>query len=338
LKRKGKVDLLPSVSIIIAARNEERRIEACLQNLEKIEYPDDRFEIILVDDNSGDATSGLIEAYRSRHLNWKLIRVTEKKPELAGKKNALVHGLAEAKGDLIFTTDADCLVPPGWLKGMVRYFEKDVSMVLGYSPLIPDKGACFKLLQFDNLFSAIVSAAPAALGYPFSSVGRNLAYRRSAYQQVGGYAQLKKFRSGDDLHLTERFRYMKNGRIEYNADPDTFVPTFVPASIKEIIHQQIRKNSKVFRTTPATILFFMFIFLYYLSIPLTPLLDPDGSMLWGAGLFLKLFLELFCLLQAVKIFRQASLRPYIPLMQMVYPFYIILFSLLGTFQKYSWKN
>jgi len=55
-------------------------------------------------------------------------------------------------------------------------------------------------------------------------------------------------------------------------------------------------------------------------------------------LFLKFLLELICLLQAVKVFRQASLRPYIPLMQVVYPFYIILFSLLGIFQKYNWKN
>jgi len=338
LHLSGSCDHLPVISVIIAARNEQDRILPCLQHLEKIDYPSDRLEIILVDDNSRDNTPLLSGEFCARHENWKLIRLSEKNIQPGGKKNALMHGIAKARGEIIFTTDADCMVPRLWLRNMVRYFTPQVAMVLGYSPLTPGPGFWNTILRFDNLFSAIATAAPAKFGYPFSSVGRNLAYRRINYDQVGGYQSLKKFRSGDDMHLTERFRTSGSGLIDYCADPLTFVDTRPPATVRQIFHQQIRKNSKVLKATPATVTFFILIFIYYLSIPWLPISDPGSVAYWGILLFLKLLLEWVCLMRAIRIFKQEALRGYLLLMQIIYPVFIIFFSLLGIFQKYSWKN
>jgi cellulose synthase/poly-beta-1,6-N-acetylglucosamine synthase-like glycosyltransferase len=334
----GHIEQFPFISVIIAARNEQERILPCLQHLENIDYPSGRLEIILVDDNSRDNTPTLIAKYCARHGNWRLIRLSENKMYLSGKKNALAHALAEARGEIIFTTDADCMVPPLWLRNMVQYFTPEVSMVMGYSPLIPAQGWWNKILQFDNLFSAIVTAAPAKLGYPFSSAGRNLAYRRSSYDLVGGYQALKKYRSGDDLHLTERFRSLGKGRIDFSADPETFVPTRPPSTGREIFNQQIRKNSKVLKASPGTVIFFIIIFIYYLSILWLPISNSGSIAGWIVLLFIKLVLEWICLIRAVKIFRQESLTGYLPLMQLIYPIFIIFFSLLGMFQKYHWKR
>jgi biofilm PGA synthesis N-glycosyltransferase PgaC len=338
LQQSGRSDRLPALTVIIAARNEQGRIQSCLQHLENIDYPSEQFEIILVDDNSQDSTPDIVNVYCAKHPNWKLIRLTEKKPQLTGKKNALLHGLAAAGGEIIFVTDADCRVPRFWLKKMVRYFQTDVSMVLGHSPLLPEAGFRNKFMRFDNLFSAIVMAAPAKLGYPFSGVGRNLAYSRRAYNQVGGYQALKKFRSGDDMHLTERFRSQHSGQIDFCADPDTFVLTQAPSGWREIFNQQIRKNSKVLKAAPGTVILFILLFCYYISIPLLPVSDPGSLTVWIVLLFLKLLLEWVCLTRATKIFKQESLLRYIPLLQLLYPFFIIFFSCLGIFQKYNWKN
>ncbi len=338
LQQSGRSDRLPALTVIIAARNERERILPCLQHLENIDYPAEKYEIILIDDNSQDSTADLISGYCAKHSNWKLIRLTEKKPQLTGKKDALLHGLAVAGGEIIFVTDADCRVPPLWPQRMVRFFLPEVSMVLGYSPLLPEAGFWNKFLRFDNLFSAIVMAAPAKLGYPFSGVGRNLAYSRRAYNQVGGYQALKKFRSGDDMHLTERFRSQHSGQIDFCADPDTFVFTQAPSAWREIFNQQIRKNSKVLKATPGTIIFFILLFCYYISIPLLPVSDPGSLVVWGVLLFFKFLLEWFCLMRAAKIFKQESLQYYFPLLQLLYPFFIIFFSWLGIFQKYNWKN
>jgi cellulose synthase/poly-beta-1,6-N-acetylglucosamine synthase-like glycosyltransferase len=338
LQQSGQSELLPVLTVIIAARNEQNRILPCLQHLEGIDYPPEQLEIILIDDNSRDSTPDIIGEYCAKHSNWKLIRLSRKKPQLSGKKNALMHGLAAAGGEIIFVTDADCRVPRLWLQRMVRYFRPEVSMVLGYSPLLPEAGFWNKFLRFDNLFSAIVIAAPAKLGYPFSGAGRNMAYRRYAYNQVGGYQALKKFRSGDDMHLTERFRSKHSGRIDFSADPDTFVFTRSASGWREIFDQQIRKNSKVLKATPGTVIFFILLFCYYISIPLLPVSDPGSLAVWGLLLFLKLLLEWFCLVRAAKIFKQELLLRFIPLLQILYPFFIIFFSGLGLFQKYNWKN
>ena len=72
LKTPGEKDLF-SISIVVAARDEEKRIIPCLQSLEKLDYPDDKFEIIFVDDHSSDNTAEVIGSYCTKHQNWKVV-------------------------------------------------------------------------------------------------------------------------------------------------------------------------------------------------------------------------------------------------------------------------
>jgi cellulose synthase/poly-beta-1,6-N-acetylglucosamine synthase-like glycosyltransferase len=338
LKFFGNSHEQPQISVVIAARNEQGRIEPCLSSLEKLIYPIDKYEIILVDDCSDDQTASEMEKYASGKSNWRVIKLTRKSKQLRGKKNALLAGISESTGEIIFTTDADCMVPPNWLRGMIRMFEPNVAMVLGYSPLVEFKGVLQRILKFDNMFSAIASAAPTKLGYPFTSVGRNLAYRKKAYQDAGGFLALKKFKSGDDIHLTERFRYLGAGKIEYCANPDTFVNTQPPVTIGEIFHQQIRKNSKILLSTPSSILMAVLIFFYYLMTAIFPFVFPQIVITWLTVIVLKILLELIALDLANKLFRQNFSVYTILMFQLVYPLHIIFFSLLGLFQVYKWKR
>ena len=327
----------PMISIVIAARNEARRIIPTLESLTRLDYPVDRFEIILVDDASEDQTADMIQNYAQRFSNWKLLRLNEKSAELRGKKKALHEALRVASGELIFTTDADCVVPPGWLRSMICYFEKDVQMVLGNSPLIAPKGFWGIFLNFDNLFSAVVTAAPAKLGFPHTSIGRNLAYRKAAYEQVGGYASLKKFRSGDDVHLTEQFRRKKQGKVDYCAHPDSFVSALPPETGREIFYQQIRKNSKTLKKSLPTVLFSLLVFAAYLLFIFLPLLQPSLLTLWLIVTAVRMGAEFLALTQAAVVFRRKELISWFPLMQIIYPLYVIVFSVLGALQLYRWK-
>jgi cellulose synthase/poly-beta-1,6-N-acetylglucosamine synthase-like glycosyltransferase len=326
------------ISIVIAARNEADRIVPCLQSLEALHYPKDKLEIILVDDCSEDDTISRMREYVNKHSHWKIIGIDTKSDMLQGKKNALLKGISKAKGEIIFTTDADCQVPPNWLSGMSKMFAPGVSMVLGYSPLIKQNGFCQKLLRFDNLFSAIASAAPTKLGYPFTSVGRNMAYRKEAYENAGGFFALKKFKSGDDLHLTERFRYLNNGTIEFCANPEAFVATAAPKGFNEILHQQIRKNSKTLLATPTSVIMSLLIFSFYLLLFLIPVLYPYWLKYWLLLVGVKLLAEYFPLSLANRIFKQGFRTIEILTFQLIYPFHIILFSLIGLFQVYKWKK
>jgi cellulose synthase/poly-beta-1,6-N-acetylglucosamine synthase-like glycosyltransferase len=327
-----------SVSIVVAARNEEKRILPCLKSFEALSYPKDKFEIIFVDDHSTDNTTEVIGTYCNKYKNWKIIQLNEKSNQLRGKKNALQNGISLARGELIFTTDADCCVPPNWLAIMSGYFKPGVSMVLGYSPLFTSNKIYFKLLQFDNLFSAIAAAATAKLGYPFTSVGRNLAYRKETYENVGGFLSLKKFRSGDDIHLTGRFRYTNDGIIDFCAEEETFVKTQIPSTTREVFQQQIRKNSKTFQLSGWSITAMVIIFFYYFLLFTIPVILSSWMTIWLILIVIKFIMEFIPLKIAAIIFKQNNLIPFIPLMQIIYPFYIIVFSIIGTFQFYHWKK
>jgi cellulose synthase/poly-beta-1,6-N-acetylglucosamine synthase-like glycosyltransferase len=327
-----------SVSVVIAARNEEDRILPCLQSLEKLNYPREKFEIIFVDDCSSDNTKAIINTFSENHGNWKLIRLKQKSDKIRGKKNALLNGINQSKGDIILTTDADCVVPPNWISEMVNYFEPNVSMVIGHSPITQKSGFYQKILQFDNLFSAIAASAPTKLGHPISSIGRNLAYRKAAYEDVGSFLSLQQYRSGDDILLTERFHYLNDGKIDFCAHPETFVHTQPPETFSEIFHQQVRKNSKALLKSPASILFSFLLFFYYLYFLIFPILFPQYLTLWLIIFCAKFVLEFIDLSKAAKIFKLSHTIKFIPIMQIIYPFHIMFFSVLGIFQLYQWKK
>ncbi|MGD9897677.1 MAG: glycosyltransferase [Calditrichaceae bacterium] len=337
LKIKNKTNY-PKISIVIAARNEEMRIAPAIHSILNLNYPVDKFEVIWVDDASTDNTAKIIERHVKEQKNWKLILLDEKSTSLRGKKKALKSGIDQAKGELIFTTDADCEVPPDWLMIMSSYFDDHTSMVLGHSPLTGLKGFLGRILEFDNLFSAVVTAAPTKLGFPMSSIGRNLSYRKSVYADIGGYDALKKFRSGDDVHLTERFRRKDGGKIDYCAHPATFVSTKPPITRKEIFHQQVRKNSKTLKKSLPSVLLSTVLFFYFIILIIFPFLNSNWLVLWLALLAIKFGAELVTLIKACFIFRKKELIPYLPLMQIVYPGYVIIFSLLGALQIYEWKK
>ncbi len=324
------------ISVIIAARNEESRIFPCLESLEKLDYEENQFEIILVDDCSSDRTGKIIQSFCQRHSNWRMVQLQEKSSELRGKLNALQEGISKSTGEIIFVTDADCIVPKQWLRKMAPYFEARVTMVLGYSLLISGKGFFHKFQEFDNLFSTIVVAALTKMGYAYSSIGRNMAYRSITLKSVGGFHSLKKFRSGDDIHLTDRFR-TKAGKIDYCADPETFVLTQPPKNKKEFLNQQIRKNSKTLIRSPLSMLLPLGLFGYHVLILLFPIIFPHQFLLWLAFLSCKLIFEFTCLYKAAIIFKQKQLISYLLFMQIIYPGYIIFLTILGGLQLYKWK-
>ena len=339
LFKKPKSDFTPKISIIIAARNEEKRILPTLQSLQQLIYSIDLYEIIFVDDASTDNTAKIINAYCRHNSNWKCIQIKQKDAEWHGKKLALKTGIDAANGDIIFTTDADCIIQPDWLSEMVNCFDENVSMVIGhYEPEVKKNNLLGILIKFDNLFSSIMASATANLGFPISSAGSNLAYQKESYVKVNGHEALKHFKSGDDVHLTERFRTRLKKKIVYCANPKTFVFTKPPAEKKEFFHQQMRKNSKHLKKSFSSILFSTFLFLYFLLSYTFPLINPLFLNSWLLLIVIKLFLEFIVLTGATLIFNRKDIVIWFPLFQIFYPFYVIIFSILGNLQLYEWNK
>ena len=120
---KKSLKNLPSVSVIIPARNEAHRIEICIKSLKSQTYP--KLEIIVVDDYSTDDTVKVVKNTigndkRFKLLNLKLIK-KEKPSGWMGKTYALQQGSKLAKGELLLFIDADISLPSEIIERSVDY-------------------------------------------------------------------------------------------------------------------------------------------------------------------------------------------------------------------------
>ena len=108
------------ISIIIAARNEEENIITLLKSIENQDLPSENFEVIIIDDFSSDNTYQITKTFCEKHKNFNIHKLSKN----YGKKNAIKKAISISKGELIITTDADCIVPETWLSTIVAFYQK----------------------------------------------------------------------------------------------------------------------------------------------------------------------------------------------------------------------
>src|SRR5713101_3554770 len=125
----------PTVSVIVAARNEEHCIQQCIDSLLKLEYPREKLEITIVNDGSTDRTREIAEMSTDNSAALKVISAMQGEGNLRGKANAISQGIDASSGEILMFTDADCTVPERWVKETVRYFDNGVGVVGGFTLL-----------------------------------------------------------------------------------------------------------------------------------------------------------------------------------------------------------
>lgn len=188
----------PGVSVIVITRNEERNIRECLDSLVALDYPD--YEIIVVD-ASTDSTPRIAEEYPA-------VRVLHSAAGFARQKNA---GLAAARHDIVAFTDADCIVPPGWLGVAVSALREGRAAGVG-GDAFPPPGTGF----FGRCVAAVGHPAGGSVGFDANVdvtapegiefiAGCNGVFRRAALQEVGGFSPAFE-RGGEDVDLSRRLR------------------------------------------------------------------------------------------------------------------------------------
>lgn len=229
---------LPKATIIVAARNEEKNILRCLNSLDLVDYPDDKLEIILVDDKSDDSTGRIIDEFICGKPRFKKIVTKKEIGRLKGKTNALANALDVATGEIILTTDADCTVSPSWVKTTVSYYTDNVAAVTGFTTQIVDNN--FSGLQaIDFIYLLFVASGTINLGTPISCIGNNMSYRKNAYDEVGGYENLP-FSVTEDFNLLNAVWKLRKYRIIAPLDKDALVTSLPCRTILELFRQKKR--------------------------------------------------------------------------------------------------
>jgi cellulose synthase/poly-beta-1,6-N-acetylglucosamine synthase-like glycosyltransferase len=186
--------------VIVPVRDGEGTIVDCLDTILATDYPEDRREIVVVDNGSTDATAAQIRSRPVRYLH----------EASRGVSNARNRGITESTGEILAFLDADCLVDPQWLTELVRPFEDpEVGSVGGdlqhVSPSTAAERQAARLLGNWQRFAFTSNPA-----YPITA---NAAYRREVIERIGGFDP--HMVRAQDVELGLRFQERSGRRLAY---------------------------------------------------------------------------------------------------------------------------
>ena len=331
---------LHGVSVLIAARNEGKNIEKLLQSLYNQSFAKEKFEVILVDDNSDDDTFVVSESFKKSHseMNLKLLKATG-----SGKKQAILQALHAADNEIVMVTDADCELPMRWIEVMVGYFlNHDLKMLLGPTILSP-ANTLFEKLQVLEHHSLIASTAgSAAIGMPVMCSGANMMYDRQAALDVEKYRTDMKIASGDDMFLMEQFvKHYGSKSVSFILDNEAIVKTSTSPTIRAFFRQRRRWASKTKAYTNWKIITTALIVLMF---------NASIVFFFVAGFFIRVFWVFYLLYVVMKtlidfpilrkitnFMNQRKLMLWMFPLEFIYPFYVVFTAFSSVFSKVKWK-
>lgn len=206
--------ITPIFSIIIPTYNRPGQLFDCLQGIDRLTYPRDCFEVIVVDDGSRTPLDDIVGNF-SRRMPVKLISQNN-----SGPANARNRGAAEAKGDFLAFTDDDCTPSSGWLHALAESFRDRPDCGIG--------GKTINILT-DNLYA---ETSQMLLDYLYEYYNRdlqaprffasnNLAFPRKAFLSSGGFNARYRFPAAEDRELCDRW-VAQGRRLRYSPDAVIF--------------------------------------------------------------------------------------------------------------------
>jgi 1,2-diacylglycerol 3-beta-glucosyltransferase len=326
---------LPSVSVIVAARNEENNILTCLDSLNNLIYPDDKLEIIIVDDVSSDSTLKITSDFIHCKLKFRVIHLKENDSAiLKGKVRAMAEGIKIANGEIILTTDADCVVSPLWAKTIASYYVGNVGVVNGFTTQIV-KNSFSGMQAIDFVYLLFIAAGTINLGKPVSCIGNNMSFRKKAYEETGGLESLP-FSVTEDFLLLNKIHKLKKYQVIYPLNQASLVVSKPASNFAELFNQKKRWAVGGIDTPPLGIGLMSWAFLTNLFILLTPFFF---SAAWLYLVIFKIAIDFFVLLPVhQRLGLQKNLK-YFLVFEIYYIIYVVVLPFVVLFgKKVKWKD
>ncbi len=327
----------PSVSVVVAVRNEEDNIQAVLRDLSGMAFSKERFEVIIVNDHSTDKTAEIARQLIEGIPNGWLLELPIGRE---GKKAALQMGIEHARFNIIATTDADCTLSKNWLTCLSFYFESSETKMLVGAVKLVGGNSFFSRLQIMEFLSLVGSTASSVgLGHPIMCNGANLAFRKEVFVEVGGYEGNLAIASGDDEFLMRKIvsRYPKG--ICFLNYYEAVASTHVQKTVHDFFHQRLRWAGKWKHNTDlmtrSIALYILIAQVAFAALIMKNILAPEASI----GLvILKVSVEgVFIFWVGRFLDRKFDLVAFMTL-QIIYPMYVAGVGLLSIFSAYAWKN
>lgn len=342
---------LPFISIIIAARNEEKNIGNCIQSIINQTYSANKLEIIVTDDHSTDKTVSIVHSFQKENIRViNLVDFTQNQILNSYKKKSIETSLQFARGELIVTTDADCIAPPKWLETIACFYKVKkpvfIALPVAIKTSLP-KDSFIKIFfkNFQSLdFMALQGITGASVYKKFHNMcnGANLAYEKKVFYEVNGFEGIDEIASGDDMLLMAKIQKVYPGNVLFLKSPDVIVQTQPAETLKDFMNQRIRWASKADKYTDKKITFvLMLVYLLNAWIFILGIISffyLKVFYLFLISIAIKIIAELLFLYPVAKFFQKQKLLWWFIPSQPFHILYTLIAGWLGKFGSYYWKG
>ena len=332
---------LPSVSVVIAARNEENSILRCLDSLASQDYQEP-FEVIVVDDHSTDDTVKQVENFGA--IPVELVSLSEYDGEF-GKKSALRRGIALASGEVILLTDADCTVPESWITLMTAALGPAKQLATGPVLYAHGRNLLEAFQSLDLLGLMVITGGGWAIGLHHLGNGGNMVVRKTLYREVETDLKGRGLASGDDLFLIQHVARSSSAAIAYVKNPDVVVRSAPETSFRSFIAQRLRWASKNSSLPQRSVqLIWGFVWLTNLAMVtgcVIIFLQPSESavLVLALSVMIKAIAEFSLLFSAARFAGGQRLLLWFPLAFLINIVYVIAIGALALCtSRFTWKG
>lgn len=321
------------ISVIIPYRNEADNLDHLLDSLVSQTY--DNWELILVNDHSEDDGELICKRYQSKiAVPIHFINNTGH-----GKKEALKKGALSANGELLVTSDADCIMQSDWLKIISHFYQKTkADLIIGGVQLISSENYLGRFQVSEMAALQLSGGAAAIRGKAIMMNGANMACTKAFYVKANLKQQVA---SGDDMFLLEEAK-RHNMKIAYLKSPESVVYSRVQESFAQMLSQKARWAAKAKSYSDKDIIkigiltFAMNISLFALI--LGSFICPAVSVVLVGFIVLKFVADVRLLNSAYHYFAFPICIKELLIGQLLYPFYMVLVLIYPIFKPLKWKN
>ncbi len=325
-------------SIIIPFKNEEKYLYSLLNDILLINYKKTFFEFIFIDDDSTDSSNMIVSNFiKDNNLSWKLLE------SKGGKKKALEYGIISAKNKYIISLDADSRILPNILKAYDEALQrKACKMIAGPVVFGGDNSFLNQLMQLE--FISLVGSGAGSIGIqkPVMLNAANLLFERSLAMEAREEVYKNDIASGDDIFLMHYLlKHYGTGELQFLKSKDAIVQTAAPENIGAWFRQRLRwtakaRNYSINYTSITAVIVLAFNLLFLASYIV--LLSSGYVNLFVYVFVSKTIIDLPLIYSTANFLGQKDRLILMPLLQLVYPFYIVIIGILGLFSKEGWRH
>ena len=331
-------------SIVVPFRNEAENLPILLDSFSKLNYPNDFFEVILVDDESEEVfsvqCSDPSDSELAKQYNVQIIK--NNRVSNSPKKDAISTAIQVVKNDWIITTDADCVVNENWLSALDNYIQlHNISMIAGAVSYKCENSFLHHFQQLDLASLQGATIGSFGLKKGFMCNGANFAYTKSFFQELNGFEGNDRISSGDDVFLLQKAIAKFPEKVHYLKSENNIVITKPLDYWKSLFYQRVRWASKTGSYQSG---FGKGLGLVVFGGNLAWML---GVGCWVLGVIMFQNVVLLSLLKfiidAVLIFKAnhfltKNKTHYLILGSLFYPFFSVIVALYSLLGKYEWKG